>query len=73
MTYVGLKGGSPSSNHGQMNTGSFALDAEGVRWAVDPGAKGCHEIESRGMDLWNRAQDSDGIARSFELPCLSEH
>ncbi len=58
-TYVGLKGGSPSANHGQMDTGSFVLDADGVRWALDLGAEPYHGIESRGMSLWDRAQDSD--------------
>jgi hypothetical protein len=58
-TYVGLKGGSPSANHGQMDTGSFVLDADGVRWALDLGAEGYHGIESRGMNLWDRSQASD--------------
>jgi len=58
-TFVGLKGGSPSSNHGQMDIGSFVLDACGFRWAMDLGAEGYHGIESRGMNLWNRSQDSD--------------
>ncbi|MCG6925723.1 MAG: heparinase II/III family protein [Acidobacteria bacterium] len=58
-TYVGLKGGSPSANHGQMDTGSFVLDADGVRWALDLGAEPYHGIESRGMNLWDRTQDSD--------------
>jgi len=58
-TFVGLKGGSPSASHGQMDVGSFVLDAGGVRWAVDLGAEGYHAIESRGMNLWSRAQDSD--------------
>jgi hypothetical protein len=58
-TYVGLKGGSPSANHGQMDTGSFVLDADGVRWAVDLGAEGYNGIESRGMNLWDRSQSSD--------------
>jgi hypothetical protein len=58
-TYVGLKGGSPSANHGQMDTGSFVLDADGVRWAIDLGAEGYHGIESRGMNLWDRSQASD--------------
>jgi hypothetical protein len=57
--FVGLKAGSPSANHGHMDTGSFVLDADGVRWAMDLGAEGYHGIESRGMDLWNRSQDSD--------------
>jgi hypothetical protein len=42
-----------------MDIGSFVLDAEGVRWAVDLGAEGYHGIESRGMNLWDRSQDSD--------------
>ncbi len=58
-TFVGFKGGSPSANHGQMDIGSFVLDADGVRWALDLGSEGYHGIESRGMDLWNRGQDSD--------------
>lgn len=58
-TFVGLKGGSPSGSHGQMDIGSFVLDADGVRWAHDLGAEGYHGIESRGMDLWSRAQNSD--------------
>ncbi|MBD3266768.1 heparinase, partial [bacterium] len=57
--FLGLKAGSPSSNHGQMDTGSFVLDADGVRWAKDLGAEGYHGIESRGMNLWDRSQDSD--------------
>jgi len=58
-TFVGFKAGSPSANHGHMDTGSFVLDADGVRWALDLGAEGYHGIESRGMNLWNRNQDSD--------------
>jgi hypothetical protein len=58
-TYVGLKGGSPAASHGQMDIGSFVLDADGVRWAMDLGAEGYHGIESRGMNLWSRAQNSD--------------
>ncbi len=58
-TFVGLKGGSPSANHGQMDTGSFVLDADGKRWALDLGAEGYHGIESRGMNLWDMGQGSD--------------
>ena len=58
-TFVGLKGGSPSGPHGQMDIGSFVLDADGVRWAVDLGAEGYHGIESRGMNLWSSSQNSD--------------
>jgi hypothetical protein len=58
-TFVGLKGGSPSANHGHMDVGSFVLDADGVRWAEDLGAEGYNGIESRGMNLWDRSQGSD--------------
>ena len=58
-TFIGLKAGSPSANHGQMDTGSFVLDADTVRWALDLGSEGYHGIESRGMNLWDRSQNSD--------------
>ncbi len=58
-TFVGIKGGEPSSNHGHMDTGSFVLDAAGVRWAIDLGAQGYHGLESRGLNLWSRTQDSE--------------
>ena len=58
-SFVGLKAGSPSAPHGQMDIGAFVLDADGKRWAVDLGAEGYHGIESRGMNLWSSKQDSD--------------
>jgi len=58
-TFLGTKAGSPSASHGQMDIGSFVLDADGVRWAVDLGAERYHGIEERGMNLWSRDQDSD--------------
>ncbi len=42
-----------------MDIGSFVLDADGVRWSLDLGSEGYHGIESRGMNLWGRNQDSD--------------
>ncbi len=58
-TFVGIKAGSPSSSHGHMDIGSFVMDADGVRWAVDLGAESYHRIESRGMSYWSMKQDSD--------------
>ena len=57
--YIGLKGGSPAHNHGHMDIGSFVMDADGVRWAHDLGSESYHGIESRGMNLWDRRQNSD--------------
>ena len=58
-TFVGIKGGSPSSNHAHMDTGSFVLDMDGVRWAIDLGSQGYHSLESQGVDLWNKKQSSE--------------
>lgn len=56
--FVGIKAGSPSGPHGHMDIGSFVLDADGVRWAADLGAESYHRIESRGMNFWSMAQNS---------------
>jgi hypothetical protein len=58
-TYVAIKGGSPSVNHGHMDVGTFVLDALGVRWAEDLGMQSYESLESRGLQLWDRAQESD--------------
>lgn len=57
--YVAIKGGSPSASHGHMDVGSFVLDAGGVRWAYDLVKELYHDIEKRGMNLWDNRQDSD--------------
>ena len=57
--YVGLKAGTPRANHGQMDIGSFVMEADGVRWAIDLGKQDYHSLESVGLNLWNRSQDSD--------------
>jgi hypothetical protein len=35
--YLAFKAGQALANHSQLDLGSFVLDAEGVRWSVDPG------------------------------------
>jgi len=35
--YVGLKGGDARASHGHLDLGSFVLDADGQRWALDLG------------------------------------
>ena len=54
--YLGIKAGSPSANHGHMDIGSFVLEADGVRWAIDLGSQNYHSLESRGIQLWDRGQ-----------------
>jgi hypothetical protein len=57
-TFIGFKGGSPSSSHAHMDAGSFVMDAEGVRWAMDFGMQDYESLESKGVDLWNFRQNS---------------
>jgi hypothetical protein len=59
--FVGLKGGSPSGNHGHMDGGSFILEAKRVRWALDLGSESYSPIEANpaiGNALWTMTQDS---------------
>ncbi|MGQ0712083.1 MAG: heparinase II/III domain-containing protein [Rhodoferax sp.] len=56
--FVATKGGSAALNHAHMDAGSFVLERDGVRWAIDLGMQDYHSLESRGVDLWNRRQDS---------------
>ncbi len=37
--WVGVKGGNPSISHNQLDAGSFVLEAQGERWAIDLGAE----------------------------------
>lgn len=57
--YLGFKGGSPSVNHGHMDIGSFVMEAEGVRWAIDMGSQSYESLESRGMSIFGRTQDAE--------------
>lgn len=56
--YVGMKGGSASINHAHMDIGSFVMDAQGVRWAMDFGMQEYESLESKGIKLFGRTQDA---------------
>tara|TARA_B100001175_G_C19514298_1_gene646161 strand:- start:1863 stop:3830 length:1968 start_codon:yes stop_codon:yes gene_type:complete len=56
--YLGCKGGSGTVNHGNMDAGSFIFEINGLRWVSDPGNQAYHDLEKKGFDLWNKAQDS---------------
>lgn len=59
-TWVAIKGGRARTSHGHMDAGSFVLEADGVRWAVDPGMQGYDSLYKAGLsrDLWKFSQDS---------------
>lgn len=56
--YLGFKAGTPSSNHGHMDVGSFFVVGEGVKWALDMGMQNYTIAEKAGVDLWNKKQES---------------
>ena len=57
--FLAFKGGSASASHAHLDAGSFVLVADGERWAMDFGRQDYHSLESRGMDIWNKTQNSD--------------
>tara|TARA_R110002072_G_scaffold273219_3_gene433752 strand:+ start:36798 stop:38741 length:1944 start_codon:yes stop_codon:yes gene_type:complete len=71
-TFVGIKGGSPGAGHAHMDIGSFVMDANGVRWAADLGSQSYHSLESKGIRLWDRKQDSQRWS-VFRLNSLSHN
>lgn len=56
--YLAIKGGSVSTNHAHMDIGSFIMEAEGVRWAMDFGAEDYTKIEANGVSLFNMKANS---------------
>lgn len=57
--FLAIKAGTPSAPHGHMDIGSFVLEADGVRWAVDFGMESYGALEARNLDIWNVRQHSD--------------
>lgn len=57
--YLAVKGGTASSNHAHMDAGSFIYEADGVRWAIDLGSQDYNRMESRGLNIFDRSQNSD--------------
>ncbi len=56
--FVGMKGGSASVNHAHMDIGSFVMEADGVRWAMDFGMQDYESLESKGIALFGRTQNA---------------
>ncbi|WP_426329830.1 heparinase II/III domain-containing protein [Pedobacter sp. R-06] len=57
-TFVGFKGGSPAVSHGHMDVGSFVMESQGVRWAMDFGMQDYESLESKGINLWDSKQNA---------------
>jgi hypothetical protein len=58
-TFVGFKGGSPGVSHGHMDVGSFIMESQGVRWAMDFGMQEYESLESKGINLWDSKQNAE--------------
>ncbi len=84
--FVGIKGGTPSSNHSHMDIGSFVMDAIGERWAMDFGSQDYNSLESKNVNLWAMDQNSqrwevfrynnfshNTITINGELQCVEGH
>jgi hypothetical protein len=56
--YLGFKAGSAGVNHAHMDIGSFVMESDGVRWASDFGLQDYESLESKGIELFGRAQDA---------------
>jgi hypothetical protein len=56
--FVGMKGGSAGVNHAHMDVGSFVMEADGVRWAMDFGMQDYESLESKGIAVFGRTQDA---------------
>ena len=57
--YFGGKGGRATTNHGNMDAGSFVFELDGVRWVIDPGNQNYHDLEKTGFNLWGNCQDCE--------------
>lgn len=77
--WTGLKAGSNRVNHGHLDLGSFMLDADGVRWAVDLGPDnynlpGYWENATRDSPRWryfrlnNRSHNTLTPGRALQSP-----
>lgn len=55
--FLGFKAGTPGASHAHMDAGSFVLEADGVRWAIDLGMPNYHTLESAGVGLWDGKQE----------------
>lgn len=55
--YMGIKGGTPSYSHGQMDGGFFIYDSQGIRWGMDFGK---YDYEAQDyLDDNNNSQTGD--------------
>ncbi|QDH80798.1 heparinase [Echinicola soli] len=57
--FLGFKLGNPREHHGHMDMGSFILEADGVRWAIDMPMQNYHAAVFKHVKLWDDKQHGD--------------
>lgn len=57
--YLGFKAGTPGYVHAHMDVGSFVIEAEGERWAIDLGKVVYEDLESKGIEIFRSHQAGD--------------
>ena len=56
--FLGAVGGKGDIPHGHLDAGTWVLDWEGVRWAMELGRQDYHSLESRAINIWNTGNGS---------------
>ncbi len=68
--YMGVKGGTPTYSHGQMDGGFFVYDSQGVRWGMDFGK---YDYDAQGtLDDGDNSQFGDRW-KIFRVACTSQN
>jgi len=57
--YLGFKLGKVAEHHAHMDMGSFVMESDGVRWALDLGMQEYHSLSSNKVDLWDSSQHGE--------------
>lgn len=77
--YMGIKGGTPTYSHGQMDGGFFVYDSQGVRWGMDFGkydydAQGTIDDNSfsQTSDRWNIFRVSNTSQNTISIKKATE-
>lgn len=56
--FIGLKAGTPSLADAHMDVGSFVVEAQGVRWAIDLGPQNMDSLQLAGVDVQSTNQNA---------------
>jgi hypothetical protein len=57
--FVGIEGSRADGHHAHLDAGSFVMEGDGVRWAIDLKRPDYHPIEEAGLNLWDYGTGSD--------------